>query len=114
MKIQNENEKIYFILDAKFSQKSRVLVSYFPELAYKYLFSISPIDNESHVEGLIVLNGKGAVDSESDDEISNFYDNELDDYQISPTAKIFTLTERTEKSKELHFNLFRSLFEKYI
>lgn len=114
MKIQNENEKIYFILDAKFSQKSRVLVSYFPELAYKYLFSISPIDNESHVKGLIVLNGKGAVDSESDDEISNFYDNELDDYQISPTAKIFTLTERTEKSKELHFNLFRSLFEKYI
>jgi len=48
------------------------------------------------------------------DDIFNFYDHELDDNPISPMAKIFTLTERTEEAKEQHLRLFHSLLGKYI
>lgn len=64
--------------------------------------------------GLIVLNGKASADSEESDDIFNFYDHELGDNPISPMAKIFTLTERTEETKEQHFRLFHSLLGKYI
>ena len=104
----------YVILDAKFSRKNTVRTRYFPELAYKYLFSVSTINMQGQNGGLIVLNGKASADSEESDDIFNFYDHELDDNPISPMAKIFTLTERTEAAKEQHLRLFHSLLGKYI
>ena len=114
IKVQSDDSEIYFILDAKFSRKNTVCTRYFPELAYKYLFSVSTINMQGQNGGLIVLNGKASADSEESDDIFNFYDHELDDNPISPMAKIFTLTERTEEAKEQHLRLFHSLLGKYI
>ena len=114
IKVQSDDSEIYFILDAKFSRKNTVRTRYFPELAYKYLFSVSTINMQGQNGGLIVLNGKASADSEESDDIFNFYDHELDDNPISPMAKIFTLTERTEEAKEQHLRLFHSLLGKYI
>ena len=114
IKVQSDDSEIYFILDAKFSRKNTVRTRYFPELAYKYLFSVSTINMQGQNGGLIVLNGKASADSEESDDIFNFYDHELDDNPISPMAKIFTLTERTEAAKEQHLRLFHSLLGKYI
>lgn len=114
IKVQSDDSEIYFILDAKFSRKNTVRTRYFPELAYKYLFSVSTINMQGQNGGLIVLNGKASADSEESDDIFNFYDHELDDNPISPMAKIFTLAERTEEAKEQHLRLFHSLLGKYI
>lgn len=73
----------YVICDAKYSKIDVVRGRYIPDLSYKYLFSLSPIDYKSSVlSGLSILYGKPEQGSEG----NTFYDRQIGD--IRPFADI--------------------------
>ena len=100
----------YLIADAKFSRLHTVKSREVPELAYKYLFSISPVAREDQIVGLCIFNGQSDV---PEDSYTNIYDFELAQ-RITPRADIVTLTENAENNLELHEALFRNTVGLYV
>ena len=88
----------YLLADAKFSTVKTVRTHQVAKLAYKYLFSISPISASDTVVGLCVFNGQSDVDA---DKAYNIYDYELTN-SITPKAEIVTLTENSTENHALH------------
>ena len=88
----------YLIADAKFSTVKTVRTHQVAKLAYKYLFSISPISASDTIIGLCVFNGQSDVDA---DKAYNIYDFEMAS-SISPKAEIITLTENSTDNQALH------------
>lgn len=107
IKIQHQNYADYIIMDAKFSRLETVKGVYFPCLAYKYLFSLSPIRQADHILGLCLVNGKAV---ETNDAAHNVYDLADESSQIQPFATILTLTENLVENEEQHRQLFKSIF----
>lgn len=101
IKIEHGDFSDYIIMDAKFSRLSNVKKFYFPQLTYKYIFSVSPIDPTDKLLGLYVFSGKISPD-ESKDSVTNFYDFALPSNTIFPVAKIITLTERLSNDPNHH------------
>lgn len=58
IKINNSSGDIYYVLDAKLSQKHQVIKHQLQELIYKYLFSLSSFDQNDSIMGLLILCGK--------------------------------------------------------
>jgi hypothetical protein len=102
----------YIIADAKFSRLQTVKDREFAELAYKYLFSISPISPEGHVVGMCIFNGISESESQRDC-LTNIYDFELAT-PITPRADIVTLTENEEDNISLHDALLRNSVGIYV
>lgn len=100
----------YLIADAKFSTVKTVKTHQVAKLAYKYLFSISPISASDSVVGLCVFNGQSNVD---DDKMHNIYDFELAN-TISPKAEIVTLTENSIDNRALHEVLLHNSIGLYV
>jgi len=88
----------YLLADAKFSTVKTVRTHQVAKLAYKYLFSISPVSAADTVIGLCVFNGQSDVDT---DKAYNIYDFEMAN-AISPKAEIITLTENSTENHALH------------
>ncbi len=88
----------YLLADAKFSTVKTVKTHQVAKLAYKYLFSISPISASDSVVGLCVFNGQSDTDV---DRAYNIYNFELVN-SISPKAEIVTLTENSTENRVLH------------
>ncbi len=88
----------YLISDAKFSTVKNVRTHQVAKLAYKYLFSISPISNADTIIGLCIFNGQSDTET---DKSHNIYDFELAN-PISPKAEIVTLTENSTENHALH------------
>lgn len=88
----------YLLADAKFSTVKTVRTHQVAKLAYKYLFSISPVSASDTVVGLCVFNGQSDTDT---DKAYNIYDFELAN-SISPKAEIITLTENSTENHALH------------
>lgn len=88
----------YLLIDAKFSTVKTVKTHQVAKLAYKYLFSISPISASDDIVGLCVFNGQSNDDN---DKAYNVYDFELTN-AISPKAEIVTLTENSIENYALH------------
>ena len=57
MKVEEEEQEKYLIMDAKYSSFEKVKYELTPELVYKYIFSISPTINNAKVLGLGIFNG---------------------------------------------------------
>lgn len=106
IKIQRKERTDYIILDAKFSMIETVKGVYLPCLAYKYLFSLSPLGENDHILGMCLVNGKSI---ELSDTVFDVYDMAEEGHQIHPFANILTLTENAVENDERHQQLIRSI-----
>lgn len=58
IKINNSSGDIYYVLDAKLSQKYQVVKNQLQDLIYKYLFSLASFNQNDSIMGLLILCGK--------------------------------------------------------
>lgn len=84
----------------------------FAELAYKYLFSISPVSSEGQIIGLCIFNGLTELENQNDS-LTNIYDFELE-HPITPRADVVTLTENLTNNSSLHNALLRNSVGLYV
>ncbi len=90
LKYSDENKENYIICDAKFSSKMRVKHKIIPYLAYKYITSISTIDESDSLKGLFVF--YGIVDNYAMNE--SFYDAKIESAKdIIPYIKLVPISE---------------------
>lgn len=85
---ENEHSK-YMIVDAKFSDVSSVRRHYVKNLAFKYLFSISPIAANDIVSGLCIMYGKCTPA----EQLKTAYDKRIPGSEIEPFTEILPLIE---------------------
>ena len=111
IKVKNGERCQYIILDAKFSTRQDVKEYQLRELLYKYLISISTIDPNDKVEGLVVINGKSR---EMTDSCEAVYNRTVDRREVSPFAQLVTLTENQEDNLALHKSLLDEVLYKII
>lgn len=90
VKISTDGKERYSIIDAKFSSKESVENYKVADLCFKYLFSISPVDIDSQIEGLYILYGKCT----ETDKVSSVYDFEIIGRPIAPKAKLIPVSEK--------------------
>ena len=107
----NYSGKRYFILDAKYMTLEKVKRTQIPELTFKYLFSISPVNIKDSIVGLYVLNGRS---DDSEDRLTNVYNRSRNEGLILPRAEIITLTENSLDNNEAHERLLTSSFGRFI
>lgn len=99
-----QNEKEYYIIgDAKFSSYSSVIRNYVTDLAYKYLISISPVENNIKIAGMFINYGKEMKRIPS----KSVYDNKIKENPISPFFNIILISELTEETD--HFTDFEKM-----
>lgn len=106
IKIQKQDRVDYIIMDAKFSRLDQVKSVYLPCLAYKYLFSLSPLGQADHILGLCLVNGKSF---EMEDAIFDVYDLAEEGHRICPFARILTLTENEAENDRRHQQLIKTV-----
>lgn len=66
IKAEHNGRADYLILDAKFSEPNNIRLHQLQELVYKYLFSISPLNDKDRVLGLYIICGKKPGNDEKD------------------------------------------------
>ncbi len=111
MKIQRAEYCEYIILDAKFSKRNSTKEFYLRKLLFKYIISISELNPEDSLLGLIIVNGKADW---TEDTIEDIYDWTPSHREIRPFAKILTLTETQDENLQLHENLMNQLLQRFI
>ena len=90
IKYEADGRERYLICDAKFSRKSKVQYQIVPDLAYKYLTSISAGHENSEIIGLFIFYGL----NEGNNIIESFYDCQIKDgKKITPRIEMFPLSE---------------------
>ena len=108
IKVETENAIKYLIIDAKFSDFSSVRRHYIKDLAFKYLFSISPIHENELISGMCIMYGKCT----SREDMQSAYDKKLPERQISPTTDIIPIIEGI--AAESQYEKIDSLLKKII
>lgn len=108
IKVDSGGNSKYLIVDAKFSDANSVRTYYVKDLAFKYLFSISPIEDTDCLIGMCIIYGKCAETEQS----QNAYDNQLSDSIITPIAEIIPLIEGVGTSEQ--YNKLDLLFKKFL
>lgn len=89
IKMEDDSSARYLILDAKFSDLACVRRHHVRDLAFKYLFSISPVRPTDTVVGLCVVYGK----CKTSNQIQSAYDKQLQNQQITPITELLPLIE---------------------
>lgn len=96
IKLKTDTQEKYFIIDAKHSTTKTIRQYQMPELVYKYLFSISPLEQNASVEALYLFCGKNETDSiEKSDRYDNLHDianSFTPKKKVSPFAELVTMT----------------------
>ncbi len=88
IKIEYDGIADYIILDAKFSTPENIRLHQLQELVYKYLFSISTLNETDHIKGLYILCGKKLGNDEED----NIHDlAQKIGHSVSPFADILVI-----------------------
>ncbi len=108
IKIEDDENARYLILDAKFSTFNTVKKTYVMNLAFKYLFSISPISNKDCLVGLCLLYGKCSLYDES----KSAYDNQLSGQHIKPIVELVPLMEGIKNDE--HYSKLDALLKELI
>ncbi len=106
IKVENDSSSRYLILDAKFSDLLRVKRYHVRDLAFKYLFSVSPIRSTDTVVGLCIIYGK----CNSSERIQTAYDKQLPNQKIQPVTELLPLMESV--ANEEHYRSLDMLMEK--
>ena len=60
LRVKKDGFSRYVVMDAKFSSQKKVESERLTELVYKYLFSLSPLEDTDEISGLVVFCGKDA------------------------------------------------------
>lgn len=90
IKYEKDKKIQYLICDAKFSRKTKVQHQIIPDLAYKYLTSISPLPENVSVIGLFIFYGL----NEKNNNIESFYNRKIKDGKtIFPRIEMVPLSE---------------------
>lgn len=98
----------YLIIDAKFSDFNTVRKYHIKDLAFKYLFSVSPLSNMDSIDGLCVIYGKCSEKGQ----LVSAYDKQLDGQPIKPFADILPLLEGISQNEQ--YDKLKLLFGKYL
>ena len=112
IKVQIDDDNKYLIADAKYSNQNSVKSFYFPNLAYKYIFSLTSLRENDKIMGLCAINGKSDAEPSK---LTSIYTEYIPKSQL-PYADILTLTEDGNDSDETettHWELLSKLLEKY-
>lgn len=96
LKLKSDTNEHYFMLDAKYSNVKVIREYQLTDLVYKYLFSISPLEENSSVDGLYLLCGK----HENNEKDKSDYADNLHDIansfqprkKVRPFAELMTMT----------------------
>lgn len=103
LKWRGRGRETYLILDAKYSYKKKVLQELMPEMAYKYLLSLSPMPYEEEgeevdvsIRGLEILYGL----TNGDQELESFYNCRLEGNQIRPAANVIPCSEEVSEENQ--------------
>lgn len=91
IKVTKDGISEFIILDAKWSTLETVKKYRFREIVYKYIFSISTINNNDRINKVWVINGQEIKNKK--EYIYNFYNSKFKNRndEITPSAKILTL-----------------------
>lgn len=112
IKAEDGSAKIkYLILDAKFSNHDNVRDKSVPDLFWKYLFRIAPVEKDSSVQGLCALYGKCVTDNDVYTEMESLYK-----YDEQPGMPLIELLPMSEISSDegIHFEQLDKLMEKFL
>lgn len=105
IKVKSVDETKYLIIDAKFSYIHSVRRFYVKDLAFKYLFSISPINDKDIIKGMCIMYGKCS----EQDVMQSAYDKKLPNNDILPKAELIPLMESISNDEQ--YNKFDALFK---
>lgn len=106
IKFDEEDTSKYLIIDAKFSKFGNVRVPIVKNLAFKYLFSLSPIKNNHMIAGMGIIYGK----CWKGEQVQSAYDKQIEGNEVFPFTDIVPLIEGIDS--EDHFNKLDLLFKK--
>lgn len=96
IQVTENGRKKYLVMDAKFSDINSVKKYHVRDLAFKYLFSLSPLDSATEIAGLCILYGK----CHEDDILQSVYDKEIENSPIRPFFDIFPIMENVDTSDQ--------------
>lgn len=88
IKAEYKNKSDYIILDAKFSTPKNIRFYQLQELVYKYLFSISALNDNDRILGLYILCGK-KLGNDNHDTINDLAENIR--HTVIPFAEIIVM-----------------------
>lgn len=106
IKVDTEDKSKYLIIDAKFSDVFTVRRHYIKDIAFKYLFSISPMKSEDILEGICIIYGKCT----ENEQLQSVYDNQIPGSSIMPFMEILPMIEGIDTEDQ--YNKLDSLFSK--
>ncbi|MGI6255526.1 MAG: hypothetical protein ACOYJZ_07805 [Acutalibacter sp.] len=109
VKASRNGKDRYLVMDAKFSDLRTVRTHHVRNLAFKYLFSLSPTTPQGSVKGMAILYGK----CQPSDTAQSAYDNQLPGTAIAPFAELLPLME-TLHSPEDQDRMLDNLFQKLL
>ena len=108
VKIEDEAGARYVMMDAKFSELATVRKYYMKDLAFKYLFSVSPLNCGDQVAGLCIIYGK-CSDTEK---LQSAYNKQLPGNPIKPFAEMLPMIEGI--AAERQYDQLDQLFNKVV
>lgn len=108
IKVDNAGLSKYLIIDAKFSDIQTVRRYYVEKLAFKYLFSISPVQNTDSLAGICIIYGKCTEQDQS----QSIYDNQIPGNTIIPFAETIPMIEGVSSGDQ--YNKLNMLIQKLL
>lgn len=109
VKVSQNGGDNYLVLDAKFSDLRTVQNYHVRNLAFKYLFSLSPTSSTGKLKGMAILYGKCA----GTDDCKSAYDSQLPGTKISPFAELLPLMESIHSHEE-QYRMLDRVFQKLL
>ena len=107
LKITRDGKSRYVIMDAKFSSMQVAENERLVELVYKYLFSVSPLEEEDKIAGLYVLCGRDT----NKNQMCNLHDvSEKLNKTVNPFAYIINLSGADTTDNKVIKDAFSELF----
>lgn len=104
LKYESDDKVKYLICDAKFSRKSKVQYYLMPDLIYKYISSLSTINDNEGIVGMCIFYGL----SEENVEMQSFYDKQIKNAKVIkpiiemlPLSETISYSEQTDNAVEL-------------
>lgn len=107
IKAEYDNKERYIICDAKYTKNWKVKEKFIPELSYKYLLSISTVEDYMDIVGLCIIYGI----TENEQRIKSFFDREIEGTRKKePFIDYMPLTEEISYTEQV--NNLQVLFQK--
>ena len=88
IKAERDDMSYYLLVDSKFSTPDNFRMYQLQEMVYKYLFSVSPLNDKSHILGMFILCGK--TSSSDKEDIIHDYASKLG-LKVTPFADILIM-----------------------